>query len=134
MTIDLDRELLSVGVEHFDMLKSITRPPWYRRWYNKLIGRRGVYSAYNIKEFGALIIQEMDRIGIDVIIIVPNSETQIAVREVLDSIPLLANMRCDIVTQTFRFDWASSRQAQFLKSHEDLSTIVTRIDDVIEEY
>ena len=130
--IDFSRDLLAVGIESFDLLHSTTPAPWYRRWINKWL-KRGVYSARNVKDFGATALQELERLGIDVIILVSTPAELFPVREIINNTPLLVNLRVDIVPPSMRIDWSVSRGAQFLKSYEQLKQIMSRLDDNVEE-
>lgn len=130
--IDFDRELLSVGIEYFDLLHSITPAPWYRRWINKLLNR-GVYSDRNVKDFGAVAIQELERLGIDVIILVTKPEDLVPMRKIVSKTPLLINIRVEIVPTNMRTDWSVSRGSQFIKSYDNLKQIMNRVNEVEEE-
>lgn len=131
--IDFDRDLYCVGIEHFDLIKSITKPAWYRRLYNFIFRRDGIFDDSNVKEFGAVALQEMERLGIDVIVLVQKPENLTIVREIVAKTPLLINLQCQIVPQSLRVDWAAARGAQYLKSYEQLKQIINRLNDVVEE-
>jgi len=130
MSIDLDRELLYVGIEYFDMLKSISRPSYIKNIWNKIFGLNSIFDDSNVKEFGALVIQEMDRIGVETLILVRTAQQLSVVREIILRAETLTGIECKIVPTAFREDWALGYGAQFVKSYEDVIAITKGLSEV----
>lgn len=135
MPIDLDRELLYIGVEYFDMLRTITSPSRIKKIWNSVVGKATIFNDSNVKEFGAEILQEMDRLGIGVVILVRTTDQIATVKEIISKSQLLVGVECCLVTPANREYWALGRGAQFVKSYEDLRAIMSHVTEAeVEEW